>query len=351
MERGLECFEKCLSEEGENFSGRFYNLRSFVSSVAKILDGRISMTKGVFVVEKLNSEKLRRIEELGADTIFIAHKNLEADVLEEARKVGFKVYAEVTLFAGKELWETYPDSRPIDSGGNLIKMEEWYAGVCPNNPNVRELKLREIEEVVKKFDIDGIWLDFIRYPCHWEVKEPNLMETCFCKYCLDKFEEENEEPFSPSLRDVWIQWKCEKITEFVAEVSGITKDQRKILGLFGVPWKESDFGGAIKSVIGQDFEKLAEYVDIFSPMTYHKMCHRSASWVSDHVAYLSELTQKPILPLVQTEDKPSKLSAEEFESSVYEALKLSSEGVIIFFLEDLLEAGGKVGAVKEAFSG
>ena len=45
-----------------------------------------------------------------------------------------------------------------------------------------------------------------------------------------------------------------------------------LLGLFGVPWRLSDRGGAILNIIGQDSRALGEHVDVFSPMAYHPGC-------------------------------------------------------------------------------
>ena len=72
--------------------------------------------------------------------------------------------------------------------GKKIDKVEWYAGVCPNQSWLREQKLNAIKELISKYDIDGIWLDFIRYPCHWEVINPKLEQTCFCPICQSLFQ-------------------------------------------------------------------------------------------------------------------------------------------------------------------
>ena len=85
-----------------------------------------------------------------------------------------------------------------------------------------------------------------------------------------------------------------------------------ILGLFGVPWRLSDRGGAILTIIGQDYRALGEHVDVFSPMVYHRMCGYPVEWIGDVVVEVHDLTGKPVWPIIQSVDEPSPLSAVEY---------------------------------------
>ena len=236
------------------------------------------MIKGIFVTGKLDEEKLTQVSELGVNAVFTSYKNLQKDWSRILQHQNVKVYAEVSLFAGEDLWQKYPDAHPIDRNGKPLEKIGWYAGVCPNHPKVRQEKLELIRNIIKLFDADGIWLDFIRYPCHWEVPSPDLSEYCFCPKCLAKFKKEiGGKPEG----DKWIRWKCDQIISFVAEVSSLIRQSGKNLelGVFAVPWRDVDFGGAITRVIGQDFKSLAQYIDVFSPMVYHKMCGKTPGWI------------------------------------------------------------------------
>lgn len=65
--------------------------------------------------------------------------------------------------------------------------------------------------------------------------------------------------------------------------------------------------------------------------------------------YFRDITQKPILPIIQTEDKPNKINQVEFEKQLIESLKNPAEGTIIFFLEDLLKDPDKIAVVRSFF--
>lgn len=307
------------------------------------------MIKGIFILQDFNREVTKQALELGANAVFVGHKKLDGNLVKRLHRSGVKVFAEVGLFVGEELWEKFPDSHPVDSKNQKIGKEDWYAGICPNHPQVRKEKLEEVEKIISDFEVDGVWLDFIRYPTHWEVPSPKLLDVCYCPNCLEKFAGDtgSKDPKG----EIWTWWKCDQITNFVAEAADIVRSSKREiqLGLFAVPWTKRDFDVAIRKVVGQDFERLLTYVDVVSPMTYHKMCGRDVSWIADTVRYFHKLTGKPVLPLIQTENKPTAISVEEFQQSLSAAARPPSEGVIVFFLEDLLKQPEKLEVVKDVF--
>ena len=89
--------------------------------------------------------------------------------------------------------------------------------------------------------IDGVWLDFIRYPGFWEVPDPKIPDTCYCPRCLAKFQKDSRISM-PSGLDTkgsaawikahapyqWMVWKKEQIASFVSETRG--SDGPKIAG-------------------------------------------------------------------------------------------------------------------------
>lgn len=264
------------------------------------------MIKGIFILSKLNKEKINKVIKLGANTVFISHKNLKKDLIRRLQEKNVKVYAEIGIFTDN---------------------------LCPNNKEIRQNRLTEIKDLVNNSQVDGIWLDFIRFPLLWEVKKPRIGKAHICSRCKQ------------------IKERTKVVGSFVSETHALLHQSGKnsLLGMFSVPWRKKDFGGAITKVIGQDFKRLAKYIDIFSPMVYHKMCGRKTRWIHEIVSYMDKITGKPILPIVQTEDKPKKISGEEFKKEVEEAIRKPSQGAIIFFLEDLLKDKNKVAVVREIF--
>ena len=150
----------------------------------------------------------------------------------------------------------------------------------------------------------------------------------------------------------WTAWKCQQITAFVQQVRAIIDQapRKVLLGLFSVPWRQSDFEGAIRHIIGQDYQALAAPVDVFSPMVYHKLCGRDIPWIAEICAWAAKETRRPVWPIIQAMDDPEALSPQELHEAVRTALTApGSHGVIIFNLKAL--SPEKLQVLKEVFRG
>jgi hypothetical protein len=149
----------------------------------------------------------------------------------------------------------------------------------------------------------------------------------------------------------WTTWRCRQITDWVARARAVLDRVRPgaLLGLFGVPWRLADRDGAILKVIGQDYCALGRYVDVFSPMVYHKMCDYPPSWIAEVTTAIHTLTGKPIWPIIQSVDQPTPLSAEEYGQALDVALDCpAAEGVLVFHLRGALHPA-KLAVTKAKF--
>lgn len=180
---------------------------------------------------------------LGVNTVVGAP--LDAGLIEGLCINGIRVYAEVGIFAGEEYWIKSPQLRPINSNGELIAKQDWYAGLCPTQEWFRKEKLDAIKRIVRDFGVDGVWLDFTRYPCHWDVVSPVLEMTCFCDNCIGKFKKYSKATFPENLADKkalaefilkfhdkeWYAFRREQITSFVRDVKTLLADKNPRLKL------------------------------------------------------------------------------------------------------------------------
>ncbi|MCK5534291.1 hypothetical protein KAI68_04175 [bacterium] len=292
------------------------------------------------------NEIVQELKGKSINALFGDYRNKE--LINALHKNNMYFFVEVSIFVGERYWGKYPESRPINAKGEKISKIKWYAGLCPNQEELRKEKLAKIKQLITDYEVDGIWLDFIRYPCHWEVPEPKLEQTCFCNECLKIFQKETKIQIPQMLKTTkgkaewilkehekdWTEWKCRNITSLVESVREIIKQNKPemILAMFTVPWKTGDHNNAIKKIIGQDYFALAEYVDIFSPMVYHKMCNRPKKWIADITEYVFQLTGKDVLPIIQTHD----ISEQEFGKMLDTVAGSKANGVIIFSSRHLL---------------
>ncbi len=235
---------------------------------------------------------------------------------------GREVFITLTVFGGTQPWKDFPDSIPVMSDGQ--KLSDKYGGVCPTHAAWRENRLallaRWLNDFAGENGISGVWLDFLRYPGKWEYPVPEIVDSCYCQRCLALFQSATGVVIPQELVAVkekaswirqhasleWMEWKKATISSFVREARAVLDqhlEKKKLkLGVFLVPWRKSDFDGALSFQLAQDAEQFKPYVDVFSPMVYHRMVGQPAEWVGEITAYYKEMTGGEVWPIIQAED-------------------------------------------------
>lgn len=255
-----------------------------------------------------------------------------------------KVNLTLNVFGGREPWEEFPDSIPVTADGT--QLSDSYGGICPTHSEWRQKRLKLLEQWLEEFGgdqgISGIWLDFIRYPGRWEHPEPLLPDSCYCSRCLTLFQAVKGVQFPSGLSTAesagwirtnahikWVDWKKEQIVSFVRDarrlVDQYSKERELLLGAFLVPWKKSDQNGAVSFRLAQDSQLLAPYLDVLSPMVYHKMVGEPVSWIGETTDYFAE-TGVPVWPIIQAED----VGKDELAQVIQGLNESKSDGMLVY---------------------
>jgi len=309
-----------------------------------------------------------RLSDYHITAVFIGHGSLSDDLIRRCHREGAKVYAEFGVFAGAGAAERYPELWPINEKGERHEKDEWYLGLCPHVEWYRNEKIELVRKLAREYDIDGLWLDFIRYPGHWEVHQPRLEQACFSEPCLAAFEQATRIrlPAGDAATkarfilgehaDEWTRFKCQTILDFCRDAREALKQERPdaLLGMFCVPWTEQNYDDAIHEIIAQDFELLAEAVDVFSPMSYHAMCGWPVEWVGRFNEYLGAKTGREVWPIVQATEREerygdSPVDAEGFRKALTQGLSGGSTGVLMFRIVDCTDESGKLRVLQEVY--
>jgi hypothetical protein len=313
-------------------------------------------------VGKEHSEQVALLQSWGNTATFGGYQDPE--FVEAVHAAGMAIYAEFGCFVGAEWWERVPASRPVTDEGRLLEKEGWYCGVNPSTPHVRREQLEALEKLLTDYAIDGVWLDFIRWPCHWESPTPYLPRTSFDPETLARFSHDTGVALPsgdiPTIAGTllaqheaeWTAWRCGQVKSWVADARAVLERTRPdaVLGLFGVPWRLADHGGAILGVVGQDYRALAQYVDVFSPMVYHRMCGQPLDWIGQVTEEIHTLGGKPVWPIIQSIDEPTSLSAKEYGRAIDVALHNDgSDGVLVFTMKGVVTDEAKLAVTKARF--
>lgn len=149
-------------------------------------------------------------------------------------------------------------------------MREMVSTVNPALPQVRAYEISLMTELVKKYGVDWVHLDYIRFPC--EPAEPYFSHD---PETLRLFKQETGVDFSAlKARDsgnpywnVWLEWNRDQVTRFVREL----REELKATGR-GVKISAAVFPDADNSrvLIGQDWATWGQrsLVDMLCPMLY-----------------------------------------------------------------------------------
>jgi len=82
---------------------------------------------------------------------------------------------------------------------------------------------------------------------------------------------------------------------------------------------------------------MTPWVDVFSPMVYHRMCGESVDWIHSRVRQFVHDTGKPVWPIIQACSVPDELTEQEFLAAIANAENEPSGGVILFAMNHILK--------------
>ncbi|HIK36718.1 MAG TPA: family 10 glycosylhydrolase [Geminocystis sp. M7585_C2015_104] len=208
--------------------------------------------------------------------------------IELAHERGMELHAWVWVFAAANEGHNRIERKPDNYLGPVISRNpDWVlkdqngfvfnrtpgfkkAFFDPANPQVRNYLLSLFEEIVTKYNVDGIHLDYIRYPFQDSHTRQHFGYTSASRelfkqtYGIDPIE---IQPGSEQWR-LWTTFRTQQVTSFVSEVSQRLKRKRPDLlisaAVFPIEREKR------LNVIQQDWEEwmFNEWVDLIVLMTY-----------------------------------------------------------------------------------
>ncbi|MEM8674632.1 MAG: family 10 glycosylhydrolase [Cyanobacteria bacterium P01_G01_bin.67] len=176
----------------------------------------------------------------------------------------------------------HPDWAITDHEGSRFHYSSGKVFLDPANPEVREYLLALITEIATNYEIDGIHLDYIRYPFQSPTGKMTYGYGTAAReqfQQLTGFDPMELDPLHP-LWSRWTDFRIEQVDSFVEVVSQNLQQLRPALTLstavFPMPKRER------LSKIQQSWEKWVnkEWIDMLIPMTYAKSTDRLYSLTS-----------------------------------------------------------------------
>jgi len=218
-----------------------------------------------------------------------------AFVIEEAHKRGLEVHAWFNTFmissiAAGRITASHPNW--ICTNGDGTAMSKYFA-VSPGIDSVRKYTLKVAMEIVNKYDIDGLHLDYIRwneydnadmltkkedeFPMDGMISDEKLTRLKSTEP-TDRFIFDKYHPYSagvPSGYSTWGDWRRDCVTDFVKSVHDSIQKVKPFVRLSVAALGKYKYGGESGwngyYIVFQDAAKWFNlgYIDQLTPMHYH----------------------------------------------------------------------------------
>ncbi|MBN1980019.1 MAG: hypothetical protein JW795_00700 [Chitinivibrionales bacterium] len=312
--------------------------------------------------------------DIGINTAFVSHTLLaDSRFRETVRRFGISLYLITPMLHNFEACAADKSLYGMCASGEQTTVE-WLHFVCPTNRGFKDRLIALCRRAVELYAPDGLSIDFARYFVFWEKVYPDtpysaLPNSCFCNRCCNLFEQASGLRLphgavdNPPAASFWIlnhaaqaftEWKCKLISTMVEELIGAATTAKRGLKvvLHAIPWRRSDFNGAVYSVAGQDIGQLARFVTYISPMSYSHMVRQPPPWIHAINEEFSTRSSAPILPCIQVERTylSEEFSVDEFETCCTQALLPPSRGLVLWSWPHLVNDRRRIECVKKAIT-
>ena len=227
----------------------------------------------------------------------------------------------------------HPEWASYDNRGSLFPPGQGKPFLDPANPAARQYLLRLYEEIVSRYNVDGLQLDYIRYP----FQDPSADRTYgYGIAARQQFQQQtgvDPTAIKPSDRDLWQRWtqfRAQQIDSFVAQASHYLKQKRPnlVMSVAVFPLSEHDRTHKLQ----QHWEVWANRgdVDLIVPMTYALDSYRfqrlAQPWITS-----SKLGSALLLPGIRLLNLPTLGAFDQIQL----VRDLPASGYALFAVENL----------------
>jgi uncharacterized lipoprotein YddW (UPF0748 family) len=213
-----------------------------------------------------------------------------------------------------------------DTGKEL----EW---LCPSHPDNVALELKAVSEVLARYSVDGIHLDYVRYPDN---------HACFCAGCRrrfgqwlgDKISGWPRSAQSGNLSEKYNAWRREQITAFVHAVHDLSRKAGANIRVSAAVYAE--YPGCSDS-IGQDWGRWLKegLVDFVCPMDYTAGNDAFKNLVRRQLALANAGGR--VFPGIGVTSSESQLTPDQVIEQIRQARAAGAGGFVLFDLNRTLE--------------
>lgn len=202
-----------------------------------------------------------------------------AECLAACRKHGLQIHVwKVDWNLGRDVPKAFVERLRAEHRLQMSDTGEEEPWLCPSHPLNAALERDALVEVARKYPVDGIHFDYIRYPDG---------RHCFCPPCRERFEQATGQAVArwPAdvqpkgvRREAWIKWCQENINTVVRTTSEEARKVRPGIKVSAAVFRQWDQDSR---VVMQDWKLWCErgWLDFVCPMDYTESETGYDSWI------------------------------------------------------------------------
>lgn len=284
--------------------------------------------------------KVAALKANGIGGVFLS--GVDARKIDALKEAGLEAHIWMWTTNRGDAWirENHPDwymvSRTGKSCFDAPPYVDYYRWVSPVIPGVRSFLKEKVDEIASHAGVDGVHLDYVRYPdvilpkALWkdygvdQREELPQFDFCYSAHTREAFKKKfGRDPLEmrdPAHDAEWLHFRYDSVTELVEELAAQTRRHQKAITAAVFPTPR-----LARKICRQDWDKWP--LDFAAPMIYHSFYEEPVEWVGECVL---ENIQAARFPIVAGLYMPAFASPEEFRTGLRLVKKRGGAGVSLF---------------------
>ena len=170
--------------------------------------------------------------------------DLFGEMTKELRKEDIKVIAYHGTTEAEDIGERYPEWLQVDKKGGKFGQrdgERFFNFLCLNSPWVQEVFWEELREILSKYEVDGLWIDWVKF-------QP---DACYCDYCINEM---TSEGLDPRNLEHHAKFNYRSLVRFIDETTNFVRSISSNLALY--------YNGITPAIGNRDLVPFLDYFDV-----------------------------------------------------------------------------------------
>jgi uncharacterized lipoprotein YddW (UPF0748 family) len=272
-------------------------------------------------------------------------------ILPIAKKAGLEVHAWMWCMPcnNPDVSKHHPDWFVVNGRGESAAVKPayvpYYKFMCPSHPEVQEFIRTTVSELARYDELDGIHLDYIRFPDVILAKtlQPKYGITqdreypeydyCYCELCRTEFSTQTgidiAKETEPSAVNAWRQFRYDRITHLVKDILIPTAHERK---------------KAVSAAVFPNWEMVRQEwacwgLDAVLPMLYNSFYGEGIDWIERQTAM--GVKALPASVPLYSGLLVAEMTPEVFAAAIKAAQRGGAHGVALFTGQSVSEQNWK----------